>query len=385
MFRSFTGILLLLLSVGLADCAVLAQSATRRPAPGEPNATSAQRGAAPPVLVAPFSPEKSKESQTAWAKYLGTDVEITNSIGSRLTLIPAGEFQMGSHESKEETAAFAIQMGHKDAKGESYQDEHPRHPVRLTKPFFLGTHEVTRGEFRRFAEDTWYRTEAESDGQGGLGYNATAQRLEQKPEYTWKNPGWDQTDKHPVLNVSWNDALKFCEWLSKREGIKYQLPTEAQWEFACRAGTTGRVVTGAVPADLEGSANVGDQSYHRIPGFDQYFAFFRFDDGAGFTSPVGSYRKNAFGLYDMHGNVWEWCSDWYGEKYYANSPLENPGGPASGAFRVYRGGGWLNDAVGCRSARRGGPSPSKRCNRLGFRVVRDSASGAGHFEPQRSD
>ena len=333
------------------------------------------------MLVAPFSSDEAKQHQVAWANHLKIDLEITNSIGLVLILIPAGEFQMGSHESMEETATFAAPLGYKDAKGENYKDEHPQHRVQLTKPFFLGKREVTRGEFRKFVEKTGYRTEAESDGQGGLGYSATVKGIEQKPEFTWKNPGWEQTDEHPVVNVSWTDAVKFCDWLSKRDKRVYQLPTEAQWEYACRGGTTGRVVTGNVPRDMEGYANVADQSFQRIPGFNQHFGF-AFDDGAGFTSAVGSYRKNPFGLYDMHGNVWEWCSDWYDEKYYANSPRENPSGPSSGSFRVYRGGGWLNDPVGCRSARRGGPSPSRRCNRLGFRVVYVLSCSSGSFEPQ---
>ncbi len=377
MIRSTAGLLLVWLSFSAWDCAVCGPPVTQSASPSEPNGIAAQQGDAPQMLVAPFSPHEAKERQSAWANHLKTDIQITNSIGSILVLIPAGEFQMGSHESMEETAAFAVRMGHQFAKAESYKDEHPQHGVQLTKPFFLGMHEVKRGEFRKFVEETGYRTEAESDGLGGLGYHAITQSVEQRPEYTWRNPGWEQTDNHPVVNVSWNDAVKFCEWLSRHEGSTYQLPTEAQWEFACRAGTTGRVVTGDVPADLAGSANVGDQTYRRVPGFHQFICYFGFDDGASFTAEVGSYRKNPFGLCDMHGNVWEWCSDWYGETYYASSPRENPAGPSSGTFHIYRGGGWLNDPVGCRTARRGGPSPVTRCNRLGFRIVRVATSSGG--------
>jgi formylglycine-generating enzyme required for sulfatase activity len=361
----------------LAYCDVKEQASEKPPTTiSPPMVITARRGSLPALLVAPFTFEEARKRQAAWAQHLGTDIQVRNSIGMKLTLIPSGEFQMGSHESMEETAAFAIRIGYKDARAESYRDEHPRHQVQLSKPFFLGTHEVTRGEFRKFVDDSGYQSDAESDGQGGLGYNASQQKLEQKREYTWKNPGWDQTDEHPVVNVTWNDAAKFCEWLSRREGETYRLPTEAQWEYACRAGTTGRVVTGNVPEELEGFANVGDQSYHRIPGFQQSFGFFAFDDGASFTSTVGKYRKNPFGLTDMHGNVWEWCNDWYDAGYYENSPRVDPSGPPAGLYRVYRGGGWLNDPVGCRSARRAGPSPSSRCNRLGFRLVRAVSIGS---------
>ncbi|RLS39123.1 MAG: formylglycine-generating enzyme family protein [Planctomycetota bacterium] len=377
MFRTNAGMLLVWLSFNLCDCIALEPAMDRLISSAEPTAKSTQPADdAPRMLVAPFSPEKARQSQKAWADHLQTEVQLTNSIGSTLILIPSSEFQMGSHESMEETAAFAIRMGHKGAQAENYRDEHPQHLVQLTRPYFLGKHEVTRGEFRKFVELTGYQTEAEADGLGGLGYSATTQSVEQKPEYTWRNPGWEQTDKHPVLNVSWNDAVEFCKWLSQHEGHTYQLPTEAQWEFACRAGTTGRLVTGDVPADLAGSANVGDESYHRTPGFTQYTGYFPFDDGTRFTAEVGSYRENPFGLCDMHGNVWEWCRDWYSESYYANSPRENPAGPLTGTYHIYRGGGWLNDPVGCRTTRRGGPSPSKRCNRLGFRLTRTIPSPA---------
>lgn len=329
------------------------------------------RGEEPGRLVVPFSVEEGRAGQGAWGKYLKVEVEIANSIGMELTLIPAGEFEMGSLETKEETAAFAARLGYPESKGEMYRDEHPKHRVVLTKPYYLGTHEVRRGEFQKFVEETGYRTEAEADGKGGLGYDGTAGTIVQRPEFFWRNPGWEQTDEHPVVNVSWKDAVKFCEWMSEREGARYRLPSEAEWEYASRAGTTGRIVTGDDPKDLEGAANVGDRAYRRVPGFERAFGGFAFDDGAGFTAAVGSYRKNPFGICDLHGNVWEWCGDWYDAGYYGNSPLENPTGPTEGEYRVYRGGGWLNDAVGCRTSRRGGPSPVERCNRLGFRVVRE--------------
>ena len=157
----------------------------------------------------------------------------------KLKLIPADEFLMGSPDTD------------KDAK----DDEKPQHRVRITRPFYLGVHEVTRGQFRRFVDDSGYQTEAEKDGNGGLGWNEAANKFEQAPRYTWREPGFEQTDEHPVVNVSWNDAVAFAEWLGKKEGKTYRLPTEAEWEYACRAGTTTRYFCGD---DAEALAEVGN-------------------------------------------------------------------------------------------------------------------------------
>src|SRR5262249_19167843 len=151
---------------------------------------------------------------------------------------------------------------------------------------------------------TGYKTDAEKDGGGGLGLNA-ARNWQQKPEYTWRNPGWEQTDRHPVVNVSWNDAVAFCDWLSAKEGKQYRLPTEAEWEYSCRAGTTTRFHSGDDEASLKKVANY-------------------WDSGPGTTRAVGELQANAFGLHDMHGNVWEWCQDWYDKDYYKASPRQDP-------------------------------------------------------------
>ncbi|MCA9093232.1 MAG: SUMF1/EgtB/PvdO family nonheme iron enzyme [Planctomycetaceae bacterium] len=319
----------------------------------------------PTPLSAPFTAEEARTSQAAWAKHLKLDVEIENSIGMKLTLIPPGEFQMGSHESAEETAAFAVGTGYKDAKAENYNDEHPRHRVKLTKPFYLGTHEVTKREFRKFVTDEGYRTEAETDGKGGWGFDG--EEFKQDPKFTWKNVGFDQTDDHPVVNVTWNDTEKYLGWLSDKEGVTYRLPTEAEWEYACRAGTMGRYVTGNDPEELAEVGNVADGTARKK--FSNLTTISA-EDGYVFTAPVGSFRKNPFGLRDMHGNVWEWCSDWYDEKYYANSPQENPEGASSGSLRVLRGGSWGLDPAHCRLALRYGNAPSDRGCSLGFRLAR---------------
>jgi formylglycine-generating enzyme required for sulfatase activity len=209
---------------------------------------------------------------------------ITNGIGMKLALIPAGESLIGSRESSEELAkAFAAN----GAKPEDFTSERPAHYVRLVKPFYLGSHEVTVGQFRKFVEDTGYKTDAEKDGEGGYGTNSEG-NLEQKPDYTWRNPGFPQTVDHPVGNVSWNDAVSFCEWLSRKEGKTYRLPTEAEWEYACRAGSIGHFGFSAPDGSL------GEYGWYA-------------DNSEKKTHPVGQKKPSAWGLYDMHGNVMEWC------------------------------------------------------------------------------
>ena len=156
--------------------------------------------------------------------------EITNTIGMKLKLISAGEFMMGGVEAAEELVKMFPEYHRKP---EEFKDEYPRHRVRITKPFFLGAHEVTVGQFRKFTEASGYKTEAERDGAGGWGYNPEIGTCEgRRPQFNWHNPGFPQTDDHPVLNVTWNDAVAFCQWLSRQEGKTYRLPTEAEWEYA---------------------------------------------------------------------------------------------------------------------------------------------------------
>ena len=277
---------------------------------------------------------------------------ITNSIGMKFVLIPAGEFMMGSSES--------------DSYG--FNNEKPQHRVRITRPFYLGVYEVTVGQFRQFVEASAYQTEAETDGKGGLGYNATTKEFETKPEYTWRNPGFAQTDTHPVVNVSWNDAVAFCRWLSQKEGQAYRLPTEAEWEYACRAGTTTQFWHGDDPEGLADVGNVSDVTAK--PKLREWAGNIVRRDGYAFTAPVGMFRPNGFGLYDMHGNVNEWCADWYDEGYYRVSPVDDPAGPAAGPERVLRGGDWRTNPWGCRAAYRCRWAPSYGYYCHGFRLAR---------------
>jgi formylglycine-generating enzyme required for sulfatase activity len=279
-------------------------------------------------------PAKRPQIQSLATLWLGDPTKLVNSIGMKLKLIPAGEFLMGSPESDP------------DAK----DNEKPQHRVRITQPFYLGLHPVTRGQFRRFVEATGYQTEAEKDGKGGWGRDAAAGQWVRDPKFTWRSVGFDQTDDHPVVNVSWNDATAFSDWLSRQEGQEYRLPTEAEWEYACRAGTTTRFSFGADEDAL------GQYAWYSANSKDR-------------THPVGEKKPNAFGLNDMHGNVWEWCWDGYDAAYYQKSPAVDPRGPDPASDRVLRGGGWSYVPRFARSAYRNRNVPGHRSDYLGFRLA----------------
>ncbi|HEY8506587.1 MAG TPA: formylglycine-generating enzyme family protein, partial [Gemmataceae bacterium] len=222
----------------------------------------------------------------------------------------------------------------------------PRHRVAITAPFYAGASEVTVGQFRRFVEATGYRTEAERDGKGGG--NWVGDRQVRKPEFVWQTPAGEPAGgDHPAVHLTYADARAFCDWLSKSEGRTYRPPTEAEWEYFCRAGTATLFHTGeALP---EGAGNCA----MRIRGLAR----------------VGSYPSNPFGLHDLHGNVWEWCQDYYGDTTYATSPKANPGGPRDGNHRVIRGGAWDTEEVRCGSAYRLACPPTDRDAFVGLRVV----------------
>jgi formylglycine-generating enzyme required for sulfatase activity len=260
-------------------------------------------------------------------------------------------------------------MGSHDDDPDAEPDEKPAHRVRMARPFYLGVTEVTRGQFRKFVETVHYQTDAERDGKGSWGWNGEWGRFEPGSRYDWQHPGFEQTDNHPVVNVSWNDAVAFVRWLSKKEGRAYRLPTEAEWEYACRAGTATRYWCGDAAESLATVANVADgTAREKFAGWSTIAA----RDGYVFTAPVGHYRANPWELFDMHGNVWEWCSDGYGDSYYKDSPLVNPPGPRGFAGRVLRGGGWCFVARTCRSAYRHGLYPDYRNLDVGFRLAADA-------------
>jgi formylglycine-generating enzyme len=266
--------------------------------------------------------------------------------------IPAGKFLMGSPE-----------MENGRGKDET------QHEVTISKPFYMGATHVTVAQFAAFVKDSGYKTDAEKSG-FAMGMEIKDIK-DGKIDYksmdgcSWRNPGFDQKGDHPVVQVSWNDATAFCEWLSKKSGKKVTLPTEAQWEYACRAGTTTAYPWGDNPDDGKGWANCADQSLKKmIPNAPTNWKFFSWDDGFVFTSPVASFKANAFGLYDMTGNALQWCQDWLGD--YDKGPPKDPTPPY---ICVLRGGSWGDNPEHCRSAYRYGSLPVSGNDGYGFRVV----------------
>jgi formylglycine-generating enzyme required for sulfatase activity len=171
-----------------------------------------------------------------------------------------------------------------------------------------------------------------------------------------------------VIHVSWNDAVEYCRWLSRKTGSAYRLPTEAEWEYASGNGAKHTMYSwGNGDPSGKNGGNVADESAKRE--FSAWTIFTGYNDGHVFTSPVGTYNPNEFGLYDMSGNEWEWCSDWYGAEYYKGSPVSNPQGPSSGIRRVFRGGSWYSYPRICRTSFRDGSTPDGRNFYLGFRLV----------------
>lgn len=302
---------------------------------------------------------------------------IENSLGMKFVLVPAGEFLMGSDQSADVLSKTYPQYERRRVL--ELGDEAPVHRVRVTRPFYLGQFEVTVGQFRQFIAASGYTPESVADGTGGYGYNPNYDAAKadsgdafegRDPKYSWHNPGFVQGDNHPIVNVTWNDAVALAKWLSEQEGVKYRLPTEAEWEYACRAGTRTRYTNGDNPESLHKVANIFDldAKEYWLRWADLALAA---HDGFPFTAPVGSFAPNAWGLYDMHDNVWEWVSDWYREDYYRGSPLDDPQGPAHGNVRVRRGGSWHTWALYARSSYRNWLSPSSRYILVGMRLVRE--------------
>ena len=248
-------------------------------------------------------------------------VHLGKGVTLAMVLIPAGRFTMGS--------PF---LGN-----DAHNEERPQHRVRITKPFYLGTCPVT--------QEQWAAV---------MGNNPSA----------FKGP------KNPVEQVSWDDCQQFLDKLARFRRAQpgnlppdrgeFQLPTEAQWEYSCRAGSTTQYCFGDDEAEL------GEYAW-----FDK--------NSGGKTHPAGEKKPNAWGLHDVHGNVWEWCQDWYDGGYYTTcaiseltsmTPTSDPNGPSAGSFRVVRGGDWQGPATACRSAIRGRYTPENRRSFLGFRVAR---------------
>ena len=300
-----------------------------------------------------------------------------NALGMTFVRLPAGEFVMGRREDADALAAAYPTL--EPRRFTVLADETPAHRVRITQAFEMSQHEVTVGQFRAFLARSGHVPESVADGTGGYGWRAdydpsTSDRGDafegRLPRYSWENPGFEQTDAHPVVNVTWNDAVALTRWLTRVEGRPYRLPTEAEWEYACLAGGTARYHHGQDPAGLVNVANTFDeQAASYWPAWRDRAA--PGNDGHAFTAPVGSFTPNAFGLHDMHGNVWEWVSDWYGENYYTQSPAADPTGPETGSVKVRRGGSWHTWPLYARCAFRNWNTVETRYPLVGIRLVRD--------------
>lgn len=260
-------------------------------------------------------------------------VDLGQGVSMELVRIPKGEFVQGSSETEQGREV----------------DEVARKVV-LSNDFYLGTTPVTVGQFRRFVAATNYKTEAESGPSGGFG--VVDGELVQQPQFNWKNPGYAQTDEHPVTIVTFADATAFLKWLSDKSGRTMVLPTEAQWEYACRAGSTSRFYNG------------DDDSAMDAIGWSQ-------KNAPSMPMPVRQKQVNAFGLFDMSGNVYEWCRDTY-NLYSAEAvtdPLQVQGQSGEKLRNVLRGGSWMRLPKRCRSAARYRATPGTRNAENGFRVA----------------
>ena len=286
------------------------------------------------------------------------DLELSEGVSMRLTLIPPGRFRMGSPPEEANRRA----------------GENPPHEVILRKPFFLGQTEVTRGQFAAFVTDANYRSTAEKEG---WAWGWSGRSFANVKGASWRQPGFEQTDRDPVTEVSLDDAVAFCDWLTVLSGLKVRLPTEAEWEYACRAGSAAAYAWGDDPNGGAGRCNAADRSTAGKAVIDG--PAFDWDDGQVFTAPANSFKPNAWGLFDMHGNVWEWCADWYDEFYYytAEAAGENPPGSPFGPMRVLRGGGWRSGPPDCRAARRLPAEQDLRRFDIGFRVMVEIRSTVG--------
>jgi formylglycine-generating enzyme required for sulfatase activity len=309
----------------------------------------------PPLAVAPFDAQKARESQEAWATYLGVPVEMTNSIGMKLVLIPPGEFDMGSTPEERAWAAEWIRKTCDPGTQLVYLSyiptEGPRHRVKISRPFYLGKYPVVQAEYERVMG-------VNPSASAGKAM-ASAAFVPPLPEYlkkfrerTASQVAGKDTSRHPVDTVTWNDSLAFCVRLStmpeeRKADAVYRLPTEAQWEYACRAGTTTRWYNGD---DLAQFLQVGHVY-------------------SGNTTPVGEKYPNAWNLYDLYGNVYQWCADQFADGYYAQSPAVDPAGAAQGTGILRGGASNGNSSVACRSAARRLSEQGDRSLLFGFRVV----------------
>ena len=265
-------------------------------------------------------------------------------------MIPAGEFVMGAEAGEEST---------NPAQG-------PKHKVGLERPFTLGRFEVTVREYGAFVRDTDYKPAA-NDCQH---YDFIAQTWINEPNASWQDPPiFPQQSAHPVVCVSWHDAQAYVGWLTAKTGKRYRLPSEAEWEYAARAGATGTWAWGEKAQEACRHGNLADEAARAR--LDPEWKYHECSDGIAFTAPAGRYQPNAFGLHDMIGNVWEWVEDCF-INTYERAPVDGSARVVEGCEqRVLRGGSWLSQPRDTRFAQRGRNIAHGRFYAVGFRVARD--------------
>lgn len=270
--------------------------------------------------------------------------------GPTMVVIPAGEFAMGSPESESER-----------------EDDEKQHSVRISRPFAIARHEVTVGEFRQFVEATGYRTDAERNVEWQGCFGRKGNGWDFNSDLNWRNPGFEQTDQHPVVCVSWNDAQAYIQWFAEETKQAYRLPTEAEWEYAARGKTTTIRYWGE---DADAGCSYANGADQTAKAEFSDWTIINCRDRYVYTAPVGSYQTNQYGLYDVLGNVLEWCQDVYIADI-AQSPVQiDPAYTNGGSSRVFRGGGWRGSSHYLRSASRGKADPARRLSSLGFRLAR---------------
>ena len=275
-----------------------------------------------------------------------------------LVKVPAGTFVMGS--SLAEIAREGLDEWY-------FTDERPQHNVTISKELAMGEYPVTRGEFSEFVLDTGHELK-------GCLFFANGKWVNDEKR-SWRNPGYIQDDKHPVVCVSFDDTQHYVQWLSKKTGKAYRLPSEAEWEYAARAGSTTSRFWGDGRDEACQFANVGDLfGAGRLRwNKNNKYRVFQCSDGYAYTSPVGSFKPNAFGLYDMLGNVFQWVQDCYHDDYKGAPTDGSAWTDAKCEGRAQRGGSWSNGPWSTRSAERNGGPPNIRNIDIGFRVVRTLA------------
>ncbi len=273
---------------------------------------------------------------------------------ANFVLIRGGVFTMGSPEGE---------VGRAEAKAFYQKYSETQHKVGVSN-FSMSRYAVTVAEFRKFVEATGHQTDAEKGG-GSWIWNGSEAVKTAGVNWRYGVSGSVRPlseENHPVVHVSWNDAVAYSKWFSTKTGKHFRLPTEAEREYACRAGSGTPFNTGENLTTDQANYD-GNYPYNNNPK-----GVYREN-----TVPVNSFAPNAWGLYNMHGNVLEWCSDWISGTYYddckANGTVTNPAGPATGSGRVLRGGSWRGSAGSCRSANRGSRTPGFRSSSVGFRLV----------------